>query len=79
MAMFYRPQAPLPYAEVIAFVHLHLAVAAVSWKAPRSNACLVELSAQFEAFSALMGAKLLPAPRDLLLQVYLDLMQMTSA
>ncbi len=32
------------------------------FKTPHSNACPVELSAQFEAFRALMGAKPLPAP-----------------
>ena len=32
------------------------------FKTSHSNACLVELSAQFEAFRALMGAEPLPAP-----------------
>ena len=32
-------------------------------KAPHSNACPVELSAQFEAFRALMGAEPQPAPQ----------------
>ena len=32
------------------------------FKTPQSNACPVELSAQFEAFRALMGAEPLPAP-----------------
>ncbi|KAL3137089.1 hypothetical protein ABBQ32_006674 [Trebouxia sp. C0010 RCD-2024] len=32
------------------------------FKTPHSNACPVELSAQFAAFRALMGAEPLPAP-----------------
>ena len=34
-----------------------------TFKAPHSNACPVELSAQFEAFRALMGAEPQPAPQ----------------
>ena len=34
-----------------------------AFKTPHSNACPVELSAQFEAFRALMGAKPQPAPQ----------------
>lgn len=34
-----------------------------AFKAPHRNACPVELSAQFEAFRALMGAKPQPAPQ----------------
>ena len=43
------------------------------FKTQHSNACPVELSVQFEAFRALMGAEPCRLPRDLLFQVYLPM------